>query len=93
MIEPALPLFRPGQRVAAAADLHNDGSYPDTPEGVLLVAAGIAGEVVQVGLHVKTGTNVYMVEFAGGPVVGCLEEELAAAEADAATEMTQGETP
>lgn len=77
MTEPALPLYRPGQHVAAAADLFNDGSYPDAAEGALLVPSGAAGEVVQVGLHMESGTNVYMVEFAHRRMVGCFEDELA----------------
>nr|HMN83062.1 nitrogen fixation protein NifZ [Burkholderiaceae bacterium] len=48
MIEPSvprqvvrtLPKYRWGQPVTAAVDLYNDGSVPDLPEDVLLVAAG-----------------------------------------------------
>ena len=36
-----------GQRVRAAADLFNDGSFPDQPVDALLVRAGDAGEIVQ----------------------------------------------
>jgi nitrogen fixation protein NifZ len=76
MIEPRLPKFDQGQPVLAGTDLFNDGSYPDRELDVLLVGQGTAGEVVQVGLHTESQTPVYMVEFKGGCVVGCLEEEL-----------------
>lgn len=66
-----------GQRVRALSDLRNDGSYPDRPIDALLVPEGDHGEVVQVGTHVESGMPVYMVEFGGGNVVGCLEEEIA----------------
>jgi nitrogen fixation protein NifZ len=70
------PKFQWGQRVSAAGDLFNDGSYPDQPAEALLVKAGDQGEVVQVGTHVETGTHVYLVEFDGRRVVGCLEGEI-----------------
>jgi nitrogen fixation protein NifZ len=77
MIEPALPKFQWGQRVCAAVELYNDGSFPDFPEAALLVPAGESGEVVQVGSHTESNRFVYMVEFGPGRVVGCFEEELA----------------
>ncbi len=69
--------FEWGQRVRATADLFNDGSYPEQPENALLVRAGDAGEIVQVGSHVETETPVYLVEFGEHRVVGCLEDEIA----------------
>jgi nitrogen fixation protein NifZ len=68
-----------GQRVVAGIDLFNDGSYPQQPINALLVAHGTVGEVVQVGMHVESETPVYLVQFAGGCVVGCLEQEIALA--------------
>lgn len=68
-----------GQRVAAGIDLYNDGSYPERDTDELLVPRGTVGEVVQVGQHEESGIPVYMVEFPGGAVVGCLEEEIALA--------------
>ena len=76
MNPPAMPRFDRGQPVTASVDLFNDGSYPDQPAEGLLVANGTAGEVVQVGLHEQSNTPVYMVEFASGKVVGCLEQEI-----------------
>ena len=66
-----------GQHIRALSDLYNDGSYPDLPVDALLVHEGDRGEIVQVGTHVESGVPVYMVEFGGGNVVGCLEEEIA----------------
>jgi nitrogen fixation protein NifZ len=72
--------------VQAAANLFNDGSYPQKPSEALLVQSGEAGEVVQVGHHIDTGTVVYMVEFALNRVVGCFEHELAPAQWNGGTE-------
>jgi nitrogen fixation protein NifZ len=52
-METCAPLYERGQRVQAAADLLNDGSYPEQPSEALLVQSGEAGEVVQVG-HTAT---------------------------------------
>jgi len=82
-VEPRLPKFHGGQKVWAAADLHNDGSHPHAAEDALLVRTGEAGEVVQVGMHEESNTPVYMVEFASQHVVGCLEEEISPEPAEA----------
>jgi len=76
MLDIREPKFRWGQPVVAVADLVNDGSHPDAATDALLVAAGTRGEVVQTGMHEESNTPVYIVEFPGGRVVGCLEEEL-----------------
>lgn len=78
MMEPVTPKFQWGQPVRAALDLYNDGSHPEHPPEAILVREGDAGEVVQVGTHVESNTPVYLVEFAGHHVVGCLETEIAA---------------
>lgn len=77
MMEAKAPRYEWGQRVLAAADLFNDGSYPEQPLEALLVQNREAGEIVQVGQHTDSGTVVYMVEFALNRVVGCFEQELA----------------
>lgn len=77
MIEPRQPKFQWGQRVRAAIDLVNDGSHPKASPDALLAKLGEPGEIVQVGMHTDSNTPVYLVEFAGERVVGCLEEELA----------------
>jgi nitrogen fixation protein NifZ len=76
MMEAARPLFQWGQRVQAAADLFNDGTYPEHPADALLVGAGQGGEIVQIGQHVESGAAVYMVEFSPNKIVGCMEPEL-----------------
>ncbi|MHB2006998.1 MAG: nitrogen fixation protein NifZ [Acidobacteriaceae bacterium] len=76
MMEAGRPGFEWGQRVEAAVDLFNDGSYPERPADALLVGAGEPGEIVQVGRHVDSGAFVYMVEFPLNRVVGCMEPEL-----------------
>ncbi|MEK6750175.1 MAG: nitrogen fixation protein NifZ [Pseudomonadota bacterium] len=73
---PREPKYQRGASVVAMIDLYNDGSYPNRANGALLVTLGALGEVVQVGLHVETGTPIYMVQFGGRDVVGCLEEEI-----------------
>jgi nitrogen fixation protein NifZ len=74
---PLPPKFQWGQRVRAAADLYNDGSYPDQPTDALLAKSGDMGEIVNIGTIEETKRPLYLVEFeASRYVVGCLEEEL-----------------
>jgi nitrogen fixation protein NifZ len=70
------PKFDWGRRVRAVTDLFNDGAFPDREPEELLVKAGEAGEIVQVGSHVETETTIYLVEFGEKLVIGCLEEEI-----------------
>jgi nitrogen fixation protein NifZ len=70
------PKFQWGQRVSTVDDLFNDGSFPDHAEDALLVKAGDAGEIVQVGTHTESGMYIYLVEFGERLVVGCLEGEI-----------------
>lgn len=76
MLDRREPKYQWGQPVIAIADLVNDGSHPDAEQDALLVARGTRGEVVQIGVHEESNTPVYIVEFPGGRVVGCLEEEI-----------------
>ncbi len=76
MTGPEEPKFQWSQRVSAAVDLFNDGSFPDQPAEALLVKAGESGEIVQAGTHIETGTHIYLVEFRESLVVGCLEGEI-----------------
>ena len=82
MMETNFPRFGWGHRVQAAADLFNDGSYPEEPSEALLVQSGEAGEVVQVGHHTDSGTVVYMVEFTLNRILGCVEHELVLAQSN-----------
>ena len=68
--------FRPGQRVRAAQNLFNDGTYSDQLANALLVKRGEAGDVVAVACNADSGAIVYLVEFAFNQIVGCLEWEL-----------------
>ncbi len=74
-VEPRMPRYDWGMEVIAAVDLYNDGSLPDVPEDLLLIAAGGPGEIVQVGRHEEANLPLYMVDF-GLVVLGCLEEEI-----------------
>lgn len=69
-------VFHVQQRVSCNVDLFNDGSHPERAPDALLAEAGSIGEIVNVGLHVESNTPIYMVEFPGMMIVGCLEEEL-----------------
>lgn len=78
MFEPRQPIYQWGQKVSCTEDIFNDGSHPERPDDDLLAPAGTAGEVVNIGHHTESNTPIYLVEFPGGLVVGCFEEELAA---------------
>ena len=76
MFEIRQAIFHVQQRVSCNVDLFNDGSYPERAPDALLAEAGSVGEIVNVGHHVEGNTPIYMVEFPGMMLVGCLEEEL-----------------
>lgn len=76
MMEANAARYAWGQRVQASTDLFNDGTYPEQSLNALLVQSGEAGEIVQIGKHIDSGTVVYMVQFERSRVVGCLEPEL-----------------
>jgi nitrogen fixation protein NifZ len=78
MIPPREPVFQWGQRVRCNLDLLNDGSHPGFAQDGVIVTAQTEGEIVNVGHHAESNTPVYLVEFEGARVVGCLEEELVA---------------
>jgi nitrogen fixation protein NifZ len=80
------PRFDWGQRVHAATDLFNDGSYPEEPAGALLVRQGEPGEIVQVGSHIESGKVVYLVEFAADRLIGCFEPELTPVQSEGAAQ-------
>ncbi|MFC7700957.1 nitrogen fixation protein NifZ [Bradyrhizobium sp. GCM10028915] len=78
MIEPRLPRYHSGQRVKAAIDLLNDGSFPDASPEECLVSVGHVGEIVQIGRHTEANLFIYMVDFGKQLVVGCIEAEISA---------------
>jgi len=86
------PKFQWGQPVQTIDDLFNDGSYPNFPEGALLVSGGERGEIVQIGAHIESNTTVYLIEFGGNRIVGCLEDEIMAVSSLQPTEATESQT-
>lgn len=70
------PKYQWGQRVRAGINLFNDGTFPDQPDDALLVRSGEAGDIVRIGLHTDSNRPVYLVEFASGRVIGCVEQEI-----------------
>lgn len=70
------PRFECGQRVRAAQNLFNDGSYSEQTAHAMLVRRGEAGDIVFVTRSADTGIVVYLVEFALNQIVGCLDYEL-----------------
>ena len=77
-IPPREPKYEWGIAVRTLTDLLNDGSHPESPEGSLLILKDAVGEIVRVGYAPEANNlPVYLVEFPGGKLVGCLEEEIA----------------
>jgi len=72
------PRYRLNQQVRAAADLVNDGTFPDVAPDALLAAEGALGEIIKIGFQEETNATVYLVEF-GEKAIGCFESEIAAA--------------
>jgi nitrogen fixation protein NifZ len=79
MLDIRQPKFQWGQPIIARTDLVNDGSFPGAELDALLISSGTRGEIVQTGMHEESSIPVYLVEFPGGKVIGCLEEEIAPA--------------
>jgi nitrogen fixation protein NifZ len=75
-METNYPRFECGQRVRAAQNLFNDGSYSEQTANAMLVRRGEAGDVVLVARRADTGMVVYLVEFALNQIIGCLDYEL-----------------
>jgi nitrogen fixation protein NifZ len=68
--------FQPGQRIRAAENLFNDGTYSEQLAHALLVRRGEGGDIIRVALNESTGSVVYVVEFALNQIIGCMEWEL-----------------
>ena len=71
-----------GDAVRVVRNLRNDGTYPGAEIGELLIRAGTAGTVIDVGTFL-IDQIIYTVHFldAGNRSVGCRENELIPAEA------------
>ena len=76
------PVFRWGERVVAAVDLRNDGSFSGVGADEVVEPRGAEGEVVRIGFAPESRQIVYLVEFGDGRVVGCFEEELSSRGSD-----------
>jgi nitrogen fixation protein NifZ len=87
------PKYQWGQPVSALIDLFNDGTFPDQPDGALLVKSGDPGEIVRIGLHTESNRAVYLVEFEASRVIGCLEEEIAPRDPTIISEPQDGKQP
>ena len=62
--------------VHAGVDIYTDETLPGKDEGQLLVAKDTPGEVINVAPYQDNGWPVYLVEFANGLILGCLETEI-----------------
>jgi hypothetical protein len=79
--------LHPGDTVLAGKDIYNDGSFPGSPEGELLVKQGTRGMIVNQGyLEDNEKQIIFLVKFEYpsdqknnselGPPIGCWPEDL-----------------
>jgi len=76
------PLFHIGQKVCLLEGIVNDGTYPHSPIGTLMMPKGSIGYIKTMGEFLQV-IRVYEVHFLGGEtveIVGCREHELEAME-------------
>lgn len=76
--------FGMGQKVKLTADVVNDGTYPHSPIGTLMMPKGSVGYIKSIGEFLQV-IRVYEVHFLGVEnvpveIVGCREHELEAME-------------
>jgi nitrogen fixation protein NifZ len=75
------PKFRTGQKVQLLEDVVNDGTYPHTPIGTLMMPKGSCGYIKDMGEFLQV-IRVYEVHFIGTDmeieIIGCREHELEA---------------
>ena len=65
-----------GDAVRVVRNVRNDGTYPGTETGELLIRRGSVGHVVDIGTFLQDQI-IYSVHFLDvGRIVGCREEEL-----------------
>lgn len=75
------PQFEYGQAVRVIRNVRNDGTFPGTDTGDLLIRRGSVGYVRDVGTFLQDKI-IYSVDFLEqGRMVGCREEELIDADA------------
>lgn len=74
-----LSLYRVGERVRLIKSIRNDGTYPYTQVGDVLIEAGAEGYVRKIGDFLQT-IRIYEVNFfEEGFIFGCREAELESA--------------
>lgn len=75
-----MPRYQYGQAVRVVRNVRNDGTFPGTDTGELLIRRGSIGYVRDVGTFLQDKI-IYSVDFLEqGRMVGCREEELIDAE-------------
>ncbi len=88
------PLFVAGQKVELLEDVVNDGTYPHSPIGTLMMPKGSVGYIKSMGEFLQV-IRVYEVHFFGTDmevdIIGCREHELKALEDGNLSEATEGE--
>ncbi|MEA1917773.1 MAG: nitrogen fixation protein NifZ [Campylobacterota bacterium] len=74
-------LYRTGQQVKLLEDIVNDGTYPHSKIGALMMPKGSIGYIKDMGDFLQV-IRVYEVHFFGTPmeveIIGCREHELEA---------------
>jgi len=77
------PLFGLGQKVKLLEDIVNDGTYPHTKIGTIMMEKGAIGYIKHMGEFLQV-IRVYEVHFFGSgkevDIIGCREHELEAME-------------
>ena len=84
--------LQPGDTVLAGRDIFNDGSFPNSEEGELLVPQGTRGMIVNLGyLEENEDQTIFLVQFETrtrptvatqkshiklGPPIGCWPDDL-----------------
>jgi nitrogen fixation protein NifZ len=75
------PLFKEGQKVMLLEDIVNDGTYPHSKIGELMMPKGATGYIKSMGEFLQV-IRVYEVHFIGSnmelEIIGCREHELKA---------------
>ena len=88
------PKFHLGQKVELLEDVVNDGTYPHSKIGTLMMKKGSVGYIKDMGDFLQV-IRVYEVHFFGTDMevdcIGCREHELQALEEENFSEATEGE--
>ena len=88
------PKFGIAQKVELLEDIVNDGTYPHSQIGQIMMKKGSIGYIKDIGEFLQV-IRVYEVHFFGTnmdvEIIGCREHELKALEKKDKEEVTQGE--